>query len=283
VTSPRAVQTSAVKKSVAAIAGAWALRKVRQLVGRDGLGGTPASFSALAIVDSATSWPSFLISPWMRVAPAGVLLGHAHDLFADALHEARPADAGLLRRMRVLGCDQSTMPPQDRVRRDDRRDLGEHLAAEGRALGGQPPALVVGEARPVAELLGEHAALFQEERDRAGLVAMHQPSEHEQNAPERLQGVGHAGRTVSASVWSRPLAHPCRILDLRNLASSQLLHHHHGLGLWRVESDTVETKEHSGRDEGDALVAVDEGVVPGKAVCQCSRKIDQVLGFVGED
>ena len=54
VTGPRAVQTSVVKKSAAAMTAACDLMKVLQLDGRSGAGAIPCSFKTLAIVERAT-------------------------------------------------------------------------------------------------------------------------------------------------------------------------------------------------------------------------------------
>jgi hypothetical protein len=53
-TAPRAAQTAALKKSAVAIASARACRKVRQEVGRSGLGRMSWSFRVVAIVEDAT-------------------------------------------------------------------------------------------------------------------------------------------------------------------------------------------------------------------------------------
>ncbi len=79
-TSPRAVHTSVVKKSAAAIRCACERTKVLQLMGRSGEGLIPCSFSTLAIVLRATRWSRCFSAPWMRAYPQAGLAGQQHYL-----------------------------------------------------------------------------------------------------------------------------------------------------------------------------------------------------------
>ena len=105
------------------------------------------------------------------VAPGRVVGRHADDEGADRLHDARATDAFV--RVGPLRCDQTVVPAQDGVRRDDRRDLGQELSTESLALGCEPPALVVGQPETLsAELLLEDAILLDEVVDGLGLMAV---------------------------------------------------------------------------------------------------------------
>ena len=65
------------------------------------------------------------------------------------------------------------MPAQDRVGRDDRRDLVENTTTEDLAPRRKPAALVVGPSKAsIVELLLEPAVLFDEILDGRGLVAI---------------------------------------------------------------------------------------------------------------
>ncbi len=82
------------------------------------------------------------------------------------------------------------MPDENRVGCDDGGDLGEQPAAEHLALRGEPAALVVGQPESLAaELLLEHAVLFDEVIDDLGLAAVGPAGE---GGEEQLE-VDHVG------------------------------------------------------------------------------------------
>jgi hypothetical protein len=73
----------------------------------------------------------------------------------------------------VLARDQLPMPRQQRVGAHDRDDVVEHPPRQSLRFGGQPNALIVGEAQPPrAELLSEHVVLFLEIVDHVALLRM---------------------------------------------------------------------------------------------------------------
>ena len=98
------------------------------------------------------------------VAPAGIVLGHADDQFADRLHEPWPADAVSL--VGVLRRDQLSVPAQDGVGSDDRGNLGEQVASECVALGGESAPLILREPWPMA------AELFLRKRPNARMLVI---------------------------------------------------------------------------------------------------------------
>jgi len=104
------------------------------------------------------------------VAPARVVLRHAHDQLADGLHDAGATDA--LGHVRPLGCDELAVPAQQGVRCDDGDDPVQQAATDRPALGREASALVVGQAQAlVAELLLGDAVLLDEAVDDLGLLA----------------------------------------------------------------------------------------------------------------
>src|SRR5258708_22231983 len=109
------------------------------------------------------------------VAPARVLIGEAHDQAADLFHDAGPACS--LRGVSPHRRDQAPVPAQDRVGRDDRRDLRERAAAEDLALGRESPPLIVREWRhPPAQLLPQPAVLLDQVLDDPLLPTAHPTS-----------------------------------------------------------------------------------------------------------
>ena len=52
------------------------------------------------------------------------------------------------------------MPPQNRIGRDDRRDLTEPTTAQPVSMHGQPAELVIGQADPAAHIPTQDAVLF---------------------------------------------------------------------------------------------------------------------------
>src|SRR5262249_32753014 len=91
------------------------------------------------------------------ITPGAILVRQAHDQSLDLVRRLRPAGSPLLAPI-VLLCNQSTMPGQQRLRRDDRAQLDQHLPSHAFCLCGQAPALVVGEAQSLpAQLLSAAA------------------------------------------------------------------------------------------------------------------------------
>ena len=87
----------------------------------------------------------------------------------------------------VLPRDQLPMPRQQRVGANDRDDVVEHSPRQSLRLGGQPNALIVGEAQsPRAELLSEHAVFFLEIVDHVLLLLMDPTGQRHKQAPQRM-------------------------------------------------------------------------------------------------
>ena len=87
------------------------------------------------------------------VAPALVLTSHADDEGGDRPPQARPPHP--FGRVGPLPRDQTTMPPQQRIWRNQRRDGIERPPAEALGLRRQSTALVVRQPElPAMQLLG---------------------------------------------------------------------------------------------------------------------------------
>ena len=140
------VHTSVVKKSAAAIAPQWAARNVRQDSGRSGTGPIPSACRIVATVDRAE-------------APRRILTRHLNGQLADLAEHARSSDTSSL--SGPLTRDELPMPPQDRVRCDQRRHLTQGLSSETMAIHGEPTPLDIGQPKtsPVQVLL-EDAVLL---------------------------------------------------------------------------------------------------------------------------
>ena len=123
------------------------------------------------------------------VAPGRVGCGHLHDQGADRLHDRRPAEAPVDRC--PLRRDQLAVPPEDRVRRGDPRDLAKRLPPNRPPEYGEAPALTRREPQPsLADLLAQDSVLLDEVGDRARLVAVDEAREGKKEKAER-QKVRH--------------------------------------------------------------------------------------------
>ena len=131
-----------------------------------------------------------------RVAPSRILDGHPHDQLGNRLRCQRPTTTTVGAAVVLLG-DQLPIPAQDRVRRDDARDLSEDSPAELLPTYGEPTPLCVGQAeRTTAQLLPEDAILLTEIFDQIFLVTI-QPAGDRKD--KEVQCMGHPGR-LSASL-----------------------------------------------------------------------------------
>ena len=97
----------------------------------------------------------------------------------------RPASTAAGAAVVCLG-DQSPVPAENRVRRDDAGDLHPDAPAEVLAAHGESTALGIGQAkRPRVQVLPEDPMLLPEIRDQIVLVAVHPASERENEELER--------------------------------------------------------------------------------------------------
>jgi len=106
------------------------------------------------------------------VAPAWVVLRHFDDQPADLLHDPGPPDP--LVRIGPLRGNQTAMPGQDRVWRDDRGNSLQYPSTEWSPLRRKSAALIVRQAHSVAaglNLFFQDAVLFDQIVDHACLLA----------------------------------------------------------------------------------------------------------------
>ena len=97
-------------------------------------------------------------------------------------------------------CDESAVPAQDGVGRDDARDLGQELSAERLSLDREPSPLLVGESdSAAAELFAKEPVLLDEVVDDGLLLAVDPSREEEQEEGERGRQGGHEGRVPEGS------------------------------------------------------------------------------------
>ena len=130
-----------------------------------------------------------------RVTPRRILIRHPYDEFGyrPGCHRPSPTPAGTA--IALLG-DQTPVPAENRVRRDDACHLTQDPPAEFLAAHRESPALGVGQTkRSRTKMLPEDAILLPEIVDAIFLVASH-PARQGQH--EEMQSVGH-GRRLHAS------------------------------------------------------------------------------------
>src|SRR5262245_32360987 len=77
-----------------------------------------------------------------RIPPGRILLCHPHDQSPDLREDARTARSA--RRVRPLARDELAMPAQDRIGRDNRRNLAQHTPAQMLPAPRETAPLVVG-------------------------------------------------------------------------------------------------------------------------------------------
>ena len=82
------------------------------------------------------------------VASGGILLRDPDNQPADLRKDAAPSRR---RGVRPFPCDEVSMPAQNRVGRDDRRDLTEAMPAQPMPVHGQPTSFLLGQADPAAQ------------------------------------------------------------------------------------------------------------------------------------
>src|SRR2546430_2572893 len=93
------------------------------------------------------------------VAPRGILTRHPDGQLADLAQHTWSSHASLL--SGPFRRDELLMPPQDGVRRDQRRHLTQDLSSEPVAVHGESTSLGIGEPQtPPVQVLLEDAVLF---------------------------------------------------------------------------------------------------------------------------
>ena len=119
------------------------------------------------------------------VPPLGILDRHPDHARGHVTARHRPASTAAGAAVVCLG-DQSPVPAENRVRRDDAGDLHQDAPSELLAAHGESTALGIGPTkRPRAQVLPEDPILLPEIRDQIVLVAVHPASERENEELER--------------------------------------------------------------------------------------------------
>ena len=127
------------------------------------------------------------------VSPGRILAGHAQGEIGDSFHDAG-STAPLLARMGPLGRDESVMPSQDRVGRDDRGVLGEYLPTELLPADREPASLVIGEPEPTStDLPAKGPVLLAHELDHLELLSVDPARDERDEVEEGRDPLGHAG------------------------------------------------------------------------------------------
>ena len=129
------------------------------------------------------------------VPPLGILDRHPDHARGHVTSRHRPASTAAGAAVVCLG-DQSPVPAENRVRRDDAGDLHQDAPSELLAAHGASTALGIGPAkRPRAQVLPEDPILLPEIRDQIVLVAVHPASEREnEELSRRRHGLRLLGR-----------------------------------------------------------------------------------------
>src|ERR1035437_3677153 len=128
------------------------------------------------------------------VAPRGVLLGHPYHQAPDLGQHAGTTASPL--RVRPFARDQLPMPPQNRVGRDDRRDLTEAATAQPVSVPRQPTAFLIGQAAPAAHVPAEDAVFFDEVGHRP-LLPLVEPADQRSQEHSEEQRVEHGERVYT--------------------------------------------------------------------------------------
>src|SRR5437868_14117554 len=95
-----------------------------------------------------------------RITPGRILLRHPHDQPADLREDARTARSA--RRVGPLARDELAVPAQDRIGRDNRRNLAQHTPAQTLPAPRQTAPLLVGhpQSSSAIELTPQRSVLF---------------------------------------------------------------------------------------------------------------------------
>ena len=163
--------------------------------------GSSASFRILAIVERATRWPRFLSAPWIRVQPQLGLSAAIGTTTADFdLHAGSPDPR---RRVCPLPRDQLAVPPENRVRCDDRRDIRKHPPAEALTDHGETPTVVVTQPHPSAtEVRLQDAILFPKAFDDVALLPL-EPAEQRGDDEVRRKHTRRSRQSDADAVFGR--------------------------------------------------------------------------------
>jgi len=113
-----------------------------------------------------------------RISPRGLFKRHAKHEINDRFQDTRPAWAAPVTIV-PLGGHEFPVPSQQRVRRDQRVKLGQHLAPECLSFSRESAAFGISKTQaPPTHALLKHAVLFLEILDHVQLIAVDPTGEH---------------------------------------------------------------------------------------------------------
>jgi hypothetical protein len=118
------------------------------------------------------------------VAPSWIVSRHSDHKAADFdLHAGSPRSR---RRIRPLARDQFAVPPENRVRRDDRRDVGKDSPSEALTDDGETPTFIVIQPQPPAlQLRLQYTVLFPQKFNDIALLLLKPAKQRGDNQLQR--------------------------------------------------------------------------------------------------
>src|SRR3954452_21019954 len=127
---------------------------------RSGAGSIPSRLSTFGVGASSHTMSQVVERALnARVAPTGILHGHANDQFGDDAYRARPPRLAAMAEVELLS-DQFPMPPQQGVGRNNRAQFEQNLAWHAKSLARQQGTLLICEAKRASfEPLAQHPVL----------------------------------------------------------------------------------------------------------------------------
>ena len=130
-----------------------------------------------------------------RVAPGWVFFGHPHDELPDLLDHAGTSEP--LAGIGPFPGDEVSVPPQNGVRRHDRRDLAQCHASKAVSTHRETTPLILRESQPAAAQLGtQDAILFHQIPDHVLLTSTEPAREGREEDLKRGNGNNHGGASL---------------------------------------------------------------------------------------
>ena len=144
------------------------------------------------------------MAPWIRVCLAGHPNYEPHQFFACAW----PTGSASLEEG-PLACHQFPVPAKQRLGRDDRAKLAEHLPPDRPRLLGKVPTLRVSEDdAPFPEPLAKQAVLSLQVFDHPSLLPVQPTGDQHKQELKQSRGSRHPGRDVGCTTLPRQPSRP---------------------------------------------------------------------------
>jgi hypothetical protein len=129
-----------------------------------------------------------------RVAPRGILLGHAHHQTPDLREHARTTAAPL--RIRPLARNQLPMPTENRVGCDNHGDITKAATAQSVSVHRQPTAFHIRQSYPAPHVPAQDAVLFDQVRHSV-LLSPVKPADQPRQEHAKEERVEHGARVYT--------------------------------------------------------------------------------------